>query len=276
MFLQIICILFLIIFLVYSILKEPFNVCLERKDIFLEKLPTNFDGLKIVQISDLHSKKFGKKEKRILEIIGQLNVDFLFITGDINEAKQRKVNSCIEFWKALGKVKQGCVYAVFGNHIYEHQKIEPIVLKNILRKSGIQILDNENVKLRREEQYIWLLGVDDPHTNHHDLSKTLQGIDNSSTRILLSHSPEIIDDLKTGDADLILAGHTHGGQIKIPGICPFWVPTKYHGKYQRGLFKVKGAYLYVNRGIGTAHFPVRFNSKPEITLFTLKDPQIDH
>jgi len=270
MFLEIIIILFLLILIIYSLFREPFNVCLERKTIFLEKLPANFSELKIIQISDLHSKGFGKREKRVLQIIKQQKADFIFITGDINEAYSNKIDSCSKFWKALGRLKGGNVYCVFGNHIYEHQKIEPVILRNILEKSGIQVLNNENVKLKRGKEYIWLLGVNDPHTNHHNLSKALDGIDDSSIKILLSHSPEIIDDIKVGDANLILAGHTHGGQIKIPGIRPFWVPTKYHGKYQRGLFKIRGIYLYVNRGIGTAHFPVRFNSIPEVTLFTLR------
>ncbi|MCD6441981.1 metallophosphoesterase, partial [bacterium] len=260
---------YLIIMIVYSFFKEPFDIRLEYKTIFLKKLPTNFEGLKIIQISDLHSKKFGKKEKRILEIISQQKADFLFITGDINEARASKINSNSKFWEELGKTNFGCVYAVFGNHLYEDKKIEPIVLKSILEKSGIKVLDNENVKLKREGQYIWLLGINDPHTNHHNLPKALQGVDNFSIRILLSHTPEIIDDLKTGDADLILAGHTHGGQVKIPGIRASWIPTKYHGKYARGLFKVKGAYMYVNRGIGNKKLPMRFNSRPEITLIKL-------
>jgi len=270
MFLEISGVLFLIIFAVYSLFKEPFDIRLERKIISLEKLPENFEGLKIIQISDLHSKKFGRKEKRILEIIGQQKADFIFITGDINEARQKKIDSNIKFWEKLGKINSGCVYAVFGNHLYEDKKIEPIIIRDILEKSGIQVLDNENIKLEREGQYIWLLGVNDPHTNHHNLLKALQGVDNSSIRILLSHSPEIVDDFRAGDADLILTGHTHGGQVKIPGVRAFWSPTKYHGKYARGLFKVKGVYVYVNRGIGTKKLPIRFNSRPEITLFTLK------
>ena len=268
--LEIIGILFLIILIVYSFFKEPFDIRLENITISFKKLPENFDRLKIIQISDLHSKKFGKKEKKVLEIISQEKPDFLFITGDISEVRQDKIGPCFEFWKRLDKLRPGSVYAVFGNHIYEDRKIEPIVFQDILRKSGIVVLNNENIRLEKQGQYIWLLGVDDPHTNHHNLPKALQGVDNSSIRILLSHSPEIVDDLRTGDADLILTGHTHGGQVKIPGIRPFWVPTKYHGKYERGLFNIKGAYMYVNRGIGTKKLPIRFNSKPEITLLTLK------
>jgi len=270
MVLEIIGALFLIILIAYSVFKEPFDIRLECKTIFLKKLPENFEGLRIIHISDLHSKKFGRKEKKILEIISQQKADFIFITGDINEARHKKVDSCIDFWQELVRLNLDSVYAVLGNHIHEDQKIEPVIFRDILRKSGIKVLDNENVKLERKEQYIWLLGVNDPHTNHHNLSQTYQGVNNFSIRILLSHSSEIIDDFRAGDADLILTGHTHGGQVKIPGIRVFWSPTKYHGKYARGLFKVKGAYMYVNRGIGTKKLPIRFNSRPEITLFTLK------
>ena len=270
MILEISGILFLIFLFIYSFFKEPFDVRLERETLFFKKLPDNFEGLKIIQISDLHSKEFGRKEKRILEIISQLNADFIFITGDINEARANKIDSCRKFWEKLGKINLGCVYCVFGNHLYEDKKIEPIVLRSILEKLGIQVLDNENIKLERGKQYIWLLGVDDPHTRHHNLPKALEGLDDFSIRILLAHSPEILGDLSIGDADLILTGHTHGGQVKIPGVRSFWIPVKNHNKYGRGLFKVKGAYLYVNRGIGTKKLPIRFNSKPEITLLTLK------
>ena len=261
---------FLIIFLIYFLFKESFTICLEHKTIFLTKLPENFEGLKIIQISDLHSRKFGKREKRVLEIMNQQKADFIFITGDINEARKKRISSCIEFWKKLGELNIGNVYAVLGNHIHENRKIEPDVFRNILKKSGIKVLDNENVKLSRGEQYVWLLGVDDPHTHNSDLAKAYQGTDDYSCRILLAHSLDIMEDIKFGDMDLVLVGHTHGGQVKILGIRPFWVPTKYHGKYERGLFNIKDVSVYVNRGIGFKKLPIRFNSRPEITLLTLR------
>jgi len=260
----------LTIFLIYSFFKEPFDIRLERKTIFLTKLPENFEGLKIIQISDLHSRRFGRKEKRVLEIMNQQKADFIFITGDINEARKKNVGPCIEFWNKLGELNVGNVYAVLGNHIHEDRKIEPDIFINILRESGIKVLDNENVRLSRGEQYICLLGVDDPHTHNSDLVKAYQGTDDCSCRILLAHSPDILEDIKFGDMDLVLVGHTHGGQVKIPGLPCFWISTKHHSKYMRGLFNIKGVLMYINRGISSRMFSFRFNSRPEITLLTLR------
>jgi len=125
--------------------------------------------------------------------------------------------------------------------------------------------------LTRGNDFIYLVGVDDPDTSYDNLSYAIKNIEEKDIpKILLAHSPEIIEDIAGQNIDLILAGHTHGGQIKIPFVRPFWVPTKYHGKYANGLFKINNSYLYVNRGVGTTFLPIRFNCPPEITLIELK------
>jgi len=157
-----------------------------------------------------------------------------------------------------------------GNH--EHWLETPNIdtTKRILEKNGIVILNNENKKIYKNKNYIYLLGVDDPDSELDDLPKAMINAEENIPKILLAHSPDIIDNLRKEKVDLILTGHTHGGQIVIPFVKPFWVPTKNRGKYASGLFEVNDTYLYVNRGTGMASLQIRFNCPPEIAVIELK------
>ena len=283
-----------LIFLVltwYCFIFEPYNFKVERLTIKLKNLPLSFEGVNFVQISDLHSKKFGRKEKAVLKIINKLNPEYIFITGDIIDSKTKDLDKCRLFWSALGKKYPKQIFAIFGNHLHENTNINVHLFKKVLQQSGINILVNENRKLKRGNEHVYLIGVDDPRTQHQDFARAMKGV-GRAVKILLAHSPDIIKDIKPGvdpvtgrvsfrnsygfrrkpasnGVDLILAGHTHGGQVRIPFVRTFWDFTKYYGKYTSGLFKAKGAVLYVNRGISTSILPIRFNASPEITLIKL-------
>jgi len=257
----------------YSFIFEPNDIQVERISIEIKNLPESFNDVKIVHLTDFHSYNFGEREKRILEILEKINPDFIFITGDFIDHKTKNINSCQEFWQKLGNKYQGKIFGVIGNHEYWNDDISTKDFKKLLEKSGIVVLDNKNKKIFQGNEYIYLVGVDDPDTGNDDLKKAAAGAEENVPKILLAHSPDIVNDLdslKKENINLILAGHTHGGQIKIPFIKPFWTPTKNHGKYASGLFEIDNIYLYVNRGIGTAVLPIRFNCPPEVTVIELK------
>ena len=270
----------------YSFIFEPNNIQIEKINIKIENLPEEFKGTKIVHLTDFHSKNFGEREKRVLEILEDINPDFVFITGDFIDHKTEDIDSCQEFWRELGSEYQGKVFGVLGNHEYWVNHLDADSIKNLLEESGIVILSNEHRKISRDSEneaiphpdddknnFIYLLGVDDPHTGNDDFKKAAAGAEEDLPKILLAHSPDIINDienLEEEDIDLILAGHTHGGQIVIPFVQPFWTPTKNRGKYASGLFEINNVYLFVNRGIGMAAFPARFNCPPEITVLELE------
>ena len=257
----------------YSFIFEPNNIQIEKINIKIESLPESFEGIKIVHLTDLHSFGFNKREKMVLEMVDQLDPDFVFITGDFVDHKTQDINSCQEFWQELGEKYQGKIFGVLGNHEYKNENADNNLLKNLLEESKIVILDNENQKIFQVDEYIYLVGVDDPHTGNDDLKKATTDIEKDIPKILLAHSPDIINDpdgLKKEKIDLILVGHTHGGQIKIPFLRSFWVPTKNYGKYASGLFEIDNSYLYVNRGIGLSVLPIRFNCSPEIALIELR------
>ena len=258
----------------YSLLFEPNNIQVEKINIEIANLPESFEGTKIVHLTDLHSFGFDKREKMVLEMVDQLDPDFVFITGDFVDRKTKDINSVQKFWQELGDQYKGKIFGVLGNHEYKNEEADSNSLEELLKKSGIVVLDNENQKIFLQgDEYIYLVGVNDPHTGRADLKKALADTEKNIPKILLAHAPEIVnkpDILKEEKIDLILAGHTHGGQIKIPFIRPFWVPTKNHGKYASGLFEINNTALYVNRGIGLSAFPIRFNCPPEIAVIELK------
>jgi len=252
----------------WSIFVEPYLIKVEKVEIEIDTLPSSFDKIKIVQISDLHLKNIGKREKKLLKKIKEINPDFIFITGDFVDWRSKNLNSLEGFWRELSFDREGKIFGVYGNH--DHRNPEFGTLKEILKKNKVRILNNESVSLRRGNEFIYLLGVDDPHLGYDNIEKATEDLEKGVASILFAHSPEIFRKAKNKRINLVLTGHTHGGQIDIPFVSNLILPLKYDKKYKRGLFKEEGIFLYVNRGIGTTIMPVRFNAFPEITLFILK------
>ena len=259
---------------------EPRMLVVEKMSLRIKNLPPSLNNLKIVHLTDLHSRGFGKKERRVLSILSQLKPDFVFITGDIVDEKTRDFESCQRFWKKLSENYQARIFGVYGNH--EHLIKNFGKLGNLLQESGIKILNNESVILKKENGFtysvgdsmvsdgIYLIGVDDPYLGYDNIDKAMEGIKEDNPKILLAHSPEIYRKVKDKNIDLILVGHTHGCQVNIPPFCHLFLPMKYDKKYKRGLFKEGSSYMYVNRGIGEIVVPMRLNALPEIGLILLK------
>jgi predicted MPP superfamily phosphohydrolase len=260
----------IIILFWYSFIFEPNNIQVERIGVKIENLPESFNNVKIVHLTDFHSYDFGKREKRVLEILEDINPDFVFITGDFIDHNTKDLDSCQKFWRELSSQYQGKTFGVLGNHEHWIKSPDIAAIKKLLEENGIFILNNENRKIFQGDKYIYLLGVDDPDSEKDDLPKAMINTEENIPKILLAHSPDIIDNLQGEKVDLILVGHTHGGQVVIPFVKPFWVPTKNRGKYASGLFRVNNTNLYVNRGIGMASLQVRFNCSPEITVIELE------
>lgn len=269
---KIILIIFLLgalLFGYYVVVFEPSNIKIERQVITIKNLPRSFDGVKIVQLSDFHSLWFGSREKRVLEILEELNPDFIFITGDFVDPITKTItdqdlSSVKIFWQRLSEKYKNRVFGVLGNH-------DIGIVKNYLKESEITILDNENKKLFLGNDFIYLLGIDDPWTDRDDLPKAIEGTEDNAPKVLLAHAAEIINEATREKIDLVLVGHTHGGQVNIPVLGRLIQPLSEYGKkYTKGLFEINSTYLYVNRGIGTSLFPIRLNCPPEITLIELR------
>jgi len=247
--------------LIYAFLIEPNVVFVDKRIIKSVKIPSSFDKMKIVQISDLHIKRFGIRERETLFFINAIHPDVLIISGDFYE-KEENLKFLNEFLDRLNYK----TYATLGNWDYWTGDTKPLILS--LKNHGIDVLMNEHKVLSKGNDSINIIGVSDPYTEHDNIEKATAGIYNDNFTILIAHAPDITLRLGKETFDLIICGHTHGGQINIPLIKSSWIPSK--TDFVRGMYLTKWGKLYVNRGIGVSTVPARFLCPPEITEFILK------
>jgi len=244
--------------LIDSLIVEP-ALLIAKAELKL-RLNIKGDMLKIVQLSDLH---FGSSNPllypTVKSAVESLKPNIIAITGDI-VSKAEALDEAIEFIGELGKIAP--IFIVWGN--WDHWSLGSKIteFKEALESLGeIKVLENENTVV---ENGVSIVGVDDPYTGRDNLGLALKG--STNVRILLAHSPQIIDKA-VNNADLVLTGHTHGGQIVLPLTGPIFVPlpAKYR-KYVSGTFKIENTVMYVSKGLGTSILPIRFNCPPEILL----------
>lgn len=251
-----------IIFMILYIYMQINSVVVKSYKIPVENLPSSLKGFTILHLSDLHSKEFGGKQKKLLELINKSKYDIVAITGDLID-KRHPVETPV---KDLIKGLQRPIYFVPGNHEWW----TGFSIKDDLVSLGVQILDNKAIRINREGQHIWLVGVDDPYTERDDLNVALKGVDDTSPRILLAHAPNIFPTAIEHEIDLVLVGHTHGGQVRMPFIGALIAPGQgLFPKWDYGLYSEKKTKMVITGGLGESGLPLRFNIKPEIVLITL-------
>jgi len=249
----------------YAFLVEPRWVEIVEITIETEKIPKD-SKIKIVQLSDLHIHEIGDREKYVLKVIEEINPDLVVITGDLIDDK-KNVDKLYSFLRNISHVKR--IYVILGN--WDHWSgIDLNEYIRDLEALGVTVLVNSNDVITEDTFCLNIVGVDDPHTGRANLEKALTDIKSDCYTLLLAHSPEIIDKIAKKNIDLILTGHTHGGQVILPIYGPLFLPVeeKYR-KYSSGLFKIGNSTLYVNRGLGTSILPVRFLCRPEITVIKI-------
>ena len=217
--------------------------------------------LKIVQLTDLHTYGAGGVEVDMLRLVAAEHPDLIVITGDLISSSDA-YEGCRQVLRGL-HAPLG-VWVVHGNHeIWAPVEDE----WDYYRSEGSTILVNESVEVARG---IWIAGFDDAYAGSPDLDRTLANIPEDAFKIALFHSPVFFDQV-AGRCDVALAGHTHGGQVRLPLLTPFWLPPSC-GRYVDGWYEQKGSRMYVSRGIGTSILRVRFLCRPEIAVIVL-DPQ---
>lgn len=268
--------------LVYGF-SNKYNYKVKKISLKYPNLPSAFKGLKIVQISDIHSGSFTNKpavEKGVDKIL-QLNPDLILFTGDLVNNESDEMAAYMDVFSRL-KAPMG-VFSILGNHDYgdyktwsspeaKRQNLER--LKQIHSQLGWRLLMDENVTLEKNNQQIALIGIQNwsalkRFPKYGNLQKAYDGTENLPFKILMSHDPTHWDAEvrpKYGDIDLMLAGHTHGMQfgVEIPGFR--WSPVQYVYRQWAGLYQEGSQKLYVNRGYGFIGYPGRVGILPEITL----------
>ncbi|MDH5763202.1 MAG: metallophosphoesterase [Nitrospinota bacterium] len=257
------------------------QIQVERVPIQLKRLPDVFRGFKIAQLSDLHSSPLVGKAHLdyAVDLALAEKPDLVVLTGDfightlrthrndIHEFDSQYLDNLVE---ALGRVKAPFgTFAVLGNHdFWSGPEVTRRLCHDFETLAGIPVLRNRNVVLKRGRAALHLAGIDD-YWHSWDLNKALRKIPSSSVKILLSHNPDINRQIKPShEIDLVLSGHTHGGQISLPFIGPPFSPTR-DMRYLKGLVQDGERQTYITRGVGHLVVPIRFNCPPEVTLITL-------
>jgi uncharacterized protein len=232
----------------------------------IKGLKPSLEGFKIVQMADFHLYPYTQLEtiEKAVVMANSLNPDLTVLVGDF---VWTRVESIFDLAPVLARLNARYgVFAVLGNHdIWGGVEI----VKTGLREAGLPLLVNEGLALEVGNARLYLAGLDDGWSGHPDLEAALEGFSPEDPVVLLLHEPDLADRYSLDDRlTLQLAGHTHGGQVRIPGIGSVISPHLGH-KYDQGLFRVREMWLYTNRGLGEISVPVRLNCPPEVTEIVL-------
>ena len=256
----------------YSGELERHALTIVRQTVRVKNLPTGFHGFSIAQLSDFHYRDFD--EPYFLEYaVRQLNLlkpDMVALTGDFITANRvpGSRRSAAADANECASILQGPLrYSTLGNH----DTIDAIGVLQALRMHGLNPLNNEHLAIDRSGDRLWIAGLADAYFDIPNLTAAIPKRKPSEPLVLLGHEPDFADTVaQYAPVDLMLAGHTHGGQIRLPLVPPLFLPGM-GVKYVHGLFSLRGnTQLYVNRGLGTMHLPFRLNCPPELTLMTLQ------
>ncbi|TDL35212.1 metallophosphoesterase [Jeotgalibacillus sp. S-D1] len=260
----------------YARYIEPVRLSITEIPFYSNKLPSAFNGIKIAQFNDTHiGFNYSLTQfKKHLKIIQSYSPDLIIFTGDLlhqpnqYQDKSEVISLLASLEAPLGK------FAVYGNH--DHGGFGTTIYSAIMEESGFTILRNESAVISLEEEHIYLSGIDEPMLGNPSLTKIEQTVKADAFHIFLTHAPDLAAQIQ--DYDLLLSGHSHGGQIRLPLIGPLVVPP-YAENFNSGQYEKddgdQSAIIYVNRGLGTTRVPLRFMSVPEITMFTLYTKKAD-
>lgn len=239
-------------------------VTIKRNDIALETLPSRFDDFTILHISDMHVDINQGAMARLAEILPSLSYDICVLTGDFRGATFGPFDAALDGLAQVRAHLKGPIFAVLGNH-------DTIRMVPGLEDMGIRMLLNESDVLARGDERIFLAGIDDAHYFRVDnIEKAASDIPPGAFSILLSHTPEIYRQAAHADFDLLLSGHTHGGQICLPGSIPITLDSVLPRRMGSGSWNYGRMAGYTSVGVGSCIVPVRLNCLPEITLHHLR------
>ena len=249
---------------------------LNRYTISSDRLPKAFDGYRIAHVSDLHNTEMGKDNKKLLDMLREADPDIIAITGDIIDSRNTDIDVALQFTKTAMEIAP-CYY-VTGNH--EARVSEYDELKEGMIELGVIVLEDGRIELEQSKETITLLGVNDPSFQTDYLfgdsetvmqSKLQDIIKEDTYTILLSHRPELFEVYTESKVDLVLSGHAHGGQFRLPFVGGLVAPNQgLFPKYDAGLYTEENTNMIVSKGIGNSILPFRFNNRPEVILIELK------
>lgn len=260
------------------------SLMLEEQTINIPGLSPSFKGLKIAQLSDIHSSPI-VSQRLIQEAVHAvmdkkpdvicLTGDFVsgttkFFSGSIGEFNEKYLHKCIESLTGLS-APMG-IYGVLGNHdFWSGEKAVKLITEACSERLGVRWLRNSSFRLQRRKGYISILGIDDYWQPASSIHSAMKGTADNDIKILLSHNPDVNEEIEANKIkiDLVISGHTHGGQFVLPFIGAPFLPSAFGQKYRCGLVRDGNRQTYISRGVGHLLFPIRINCPPEATVLTL-------
>lgn len=248
------------------------NTALTRTDytVASTRLPQEFEGFCIAQVSDLHNAEMGTDNQILLDMLRQASPDIIVITGDVLDARRTDTEIVLTFMREAVQIAP--CYMIMGNHEAAIDYSTYAEFEAAAQDIGVTVLHNSTVKLERHGKSITLLGLDDYNYSGTLLSpaqiRELAGTEDFC--IMLSHRPEYFDRYAAAGIDVTFSGHAHGGQFRLPLIGGLYAPGQgVLPEYDCGVYTYENANMVVSRGIGNSSFPLRFNNRPELVIVTL-------
>ena len=236
--------------------------------VYEKHVPKAFDGYKILHISDLQNKVFGKNQKTLLYKAECSAPDCIVITGDLIDRNRTDIPAAMDLIRGLVTIAP--VYYVSGNH--EHQSGEYDNLVELLTAEGVTVLDNGKSIIQRGEERLVILGLADKSVNpyYNSVLRMLSKEHEQDFTLLLSHRPELFSDYVKQGISLVCSGHAHGGQIRLPWIGGLFAPHQgFFPQYTAGMYTEQDTAMVVSRGLGNSTFPFRIGNRPELVEITL-------
>lgn len=241
-------------------------IVMRQHDVVVPGLPSAFEGYTLLHLSDLHLDIADDITATVIEAVSALDYDLCVITGDFRAATNGPWQPAMDAFATLRPHLRSQVYAVLGNH-------DSLCMLDTLESMEVSVLLNEHRVIHRGDGKLALLGIDDPHYfGSHDLQAASKDVPEDAITVLLSHTPEVYQEAEALGLNLLLAGHTHGGQICLPGGVPLILNADCPRKFCRGLWQYKTLRGYTSAGTGSSVLDVRFNCPPEVVLHRLCAP----
>jgi predicted MPP superfamily phosphohydrolase len=256
---------FLIVFVADSFI-EPYFIDEKTTIANDSDVPHNFVGKKIIFISDIHHGQLFSRE-RVADAVRKVNdlePDIVILGGDYIYGDRKYIEPCFEELAKL-KAKMG-IYGVTGNHDYWEDND---LTEKSMKKAGITVLSDRAEWLKIDEDKIKIAGIDWYSTSEHDIDPLIEDAEENDFVILASHKPDFAEKLKTSKIDLMLSGHTHGGQVTLFGLWAPYVPSQYGQKYRTGVVKTDKITVLISNGIASTVLPIRFFARPQINIIIL-------
>lgn len=246
-------------------LRNALDIKVKELDLAFESLPKEFDGYRILQLSDLHVDFLPEAMDRALELISGQEFDLCVLTGDYRKRVSGSFEHILPSLETIVSsvwARDG-IFAVLGNH-------DCADMVEAFESLGIQCLVNETEKIERGGAHIHVTGTDDVHYYYTDAARRALDTTPQGFKIALVHSAEMADVAADAGFNLYLAGHTHGGQVCLPGGVPIITHMSCHRRYATGLWKHGDMLGYTSKGVGVSGLPVRFNTRGEVVVITLR------